>query len=236
MEIRHCMHDLLVGLRACHKLGIMHRDIKPKNVLVNRHTKQTRLIDFGLSKRYSKGHGSGCVGSRSYKSPELLAGCSDYDCAVDIWAAGCVLAGLVCKQEPFFSCTNDIKSELLSIISVTGSEELREWVHGSNQAAIPVASRELLNSLVEVNLPKTPWTEFLSTNNEPGHENTSEEANEARRRVIDLMSRMLAIDPSKRMSAEECLEHPYFDHVRVENTTETTTANPPPESADGLLI
>ena len=79
-----------------HSNGIMHRDIKPFNVLINPQNKQLKLIDLGLSEYYfpSKENNTK-VASTYYKAPELYFSNTQYDYRVDCWAAGMILAGMV---------------------------------------------------------------------------------------------------------------------------------------------
>lgn len=79
-----------------HSRGIMHRDIKPFNLLINPQNKTAKIIDFGLSEYYIPGKAnSEHVASLYYKGPELLFSNSNYDYRVDIWSAGMILAGMV---------------------------------------------------------------------------------------------------------------------------------------------
>ncbi|VUZ50635.1 unnamed protein product [Hymenolepis diminuta] len=74
-DVRFYLYQLLVALKACHSHGIMHRDVKPANVLINYRTKQLRLIDFGLAEFYTEGVRYDCtLGALRYKAPELYLG------------------------------------------------------------------------------------------------------------------------------------------------------------------
>lgn len=102
-DIKVYMYRLLQALDQCHSRGIMHRDIKARNILFNRETLGLKLIDFGLSDAYIplKGYNPS-VCSRHYKSPELLLNYHYYDYAIDVWSAGCIFAGLIFQKDPFF--------------------------------------------------------------------------------------------------------------------------------------
>lgn len=102
-ETRYFLYHLLVALDHLHSSGIMHRDVKPRNVLVDRTDMSLMLIDLGLADFYMPDSKYNVrVASRHYKSPELLLGYEHYDYAIDMWGVGCILAGLLLRREPFF--------------------------------------------------------------------------------------------------------------------------------------
>ena len=80
----------------------MHRDVKPRNVLIDKTDMSLMLIDLGLADFYLPNTQYNVrVASRHYKSPELLLGYKDYDYSIDMWGVGCILAGLLFRREPF---------------------------------------------------------------------------------------------------------------------------------------
>lgn len=125
-EIKYYLLHLLVALDSLHSISIMHRDIKPRNVMINRQFTQysgplsevyhldslpqtlyyngaLMLIDLGLADFYIPNTRYNVrVASRHYKSPELLVGYEYYDYAIDMWGVGCILAGLLLRREPVF--------------------------------------------------------------------------------------------------------------------------------------
>jgi casein kinase II subunit alpha len=110
-EIRYYLYHLLIALDSLHARGIMHRDVKPRNVLLNRGSSTSissekrplTLIDLGLADFYLPNNRYNVrVASRHYKAPELLLGHELYDYAIDMWGVGCVLVGLLFRREPFF--------------------------------------------------------------------------------------------------------------------------------------
>lgn len=83
-------------MEYAHCQGIMHRDIKLKNIIIESETNNVRLIDWGLGEFYYPNYEySVRVGTKPFKSPELLLGYNKYDYAIDIWSVGCILGQAV---------------------------------------------------------------------------------------------------------------------------------------------
>lgn len=86
------MHQLLSGLQHCHEKGILHRDIKGSNLLIDRNG-MLKIADFGLANYYTqKRRLTSRVVTLWYRAPELLLGATDYGVGIDLWSAGCLLA------------------------------------------------------------------------------------------------------------------------------------------------
>ena len=112
LHLKYIAHQLFTALSEIHKSGIIHRDIKPQNVLINAATSSLALCDYNMSTIFENEDTSKSksleVASKWYQAPELLCENSNYGCAIDIWAAGCVLAELV-LQAPIWN--NDTKKD-----------------------------------------------------------------------------------------------------------------------------
>ncbi|KAK4937971.1 Casein kinase II subunit alpha' [Elasticomyces elasticus] len=129
-DVRYYILNLLKALSFSHSKGIMHRDIKPYNVMIDHHNRKLRLIDWGLADFYdeNRAYGTG-VGSRYWRAPELLVGYDGYDYSADLWSVGCMLAGMVFQREPFFRGKHDDVDQLLTIARVLGTEGLFKYLH-----------------------------------------------------------------------------------------------------------
>ncbi|CAL5372776.1 unnamed protein product [Camellia sinensis] len=114
-DIRYYIYELLKALDYCHSQGIMHRDVKPHNVMIDHEQRKLRLIDWGLAEFYHPGQEYNvrvasrvgkleehCIGLPSeypsytyFKGPELLVDLQDYDYSLDLWSLGCMFAGML---------------------------------------------------------------------------------------------------------------------------------------------
>ena len=82
----------------CHSMGVMHRDVKPHNIIIDHKNRELRLIDWGLAEFYIPEQEYNVrVASRYFKGPELLVDNLLYDYSLDIWSLGCMFAGMVIK-------------------------------------------------------------------------------------------------------------------------------------------
>ncbi|KAK6153072.1 hypothetical protein DH2020_012713 [Rehmannia glutinosa] len=110
-------YQIFRALAYIHGIGVCHRDIKPQNLLVNPHTHQLKLCDFGSAKVLVKGEPNiSYICSRYYRAPELIFGATEYTSAIDIWSVGCVLAELLLGQ-PLFPGESGV-DQLVEIIKI----------------------------------------------------------------------------------------------------------------------
>lgn len=127
-EIRNYMLQVFKALDYCHSRGIMHRDIKPMNIIVNVENQMLKVIDWGLSEFYLPDKELNTrVSSRPYKSPELLVGYQLYDFSMDIWSAGCMLAAMIFRKEHFFLGKDNV-DQLVKIVGILGSNDFYDYL------------------------------------------------------------------------------------------------------------
>ncbi|XP_020100279.1 shaggy-related protein kinase alpha-like isoform X2 [Ananas comosus] len=187
------LYQILRALAYIHGIGVCHRDIKPQNLLVNPHTHQLKLCDFGSAKVLVKGEPNiSYICSRYYRAPELIFGATEYTTAIDIWSAGCVLGELLLGQ-PLFPGESGV-DQLVEIIKILGTPT-REEIKCMNP------------NYTEFKFPQIkahPWHKIF-------HKRMPAEA-------VDLVSRLLQYSPHLRSTALEALIHPFFDELRDPNT------------------
>ncbi|OHS95334.1 CMGC family protein kinase [Tritrichomonas foetus] len=183
-EIRYTIMQLLHGLNYVHRQGFFHRDIKPENLLWSGHT--LKIADFGLAREIrSRPPYTEYVATRWYRAPEIILRHEFYNSPVDIWAVGAIMAELYLGK-PIFCGTSET-DQFYKICAVLGSPNSQNWPDG-----IKLANRLgiRLNNNPPVSLSK------LMPDASP--------------QAIDLISQMLRYDPSKRPSAQQALQHPFF--------------------------
>jgi len=123
--------SLLRALAHLHSRAILHRDVKPSNVLVAPAGDRVVLADFGLARDLATGAGANAaltsgVATRWYRAPELLLGATRYDGGVDVWGAGCVLAEMLRGGRPLFCGRGDI-DQLARIVRALGDLAETRW-------------------------------------------------------------------------------------------------------------
>jgi serine/threonine protein kinase len=191
-KVKSYMFQLMQSLAYIHKNGYFHRDLKPENLLIRKDPLQNqeivKLADFGLVKEVrARPPYTDYVSTRWYRAPELLLQDRNYTCAVDVWAAGCIFSELI-TTKPLFPGNNEV-DQLFKIMSVFGSPTEASWADGMNLARkiryqFPIIAPTPLRSVLPTHMPPN---------------------------ALDLLSKMLVYDPKKRITAQQCLAHPYFN-------------------------
>lgn len=197
-DVREYLYQTLLALDFTHSKGVMHRDVKPHNILFDPVSRQLRLADWGLAEYYKPGQDYNTrVAALFYKAPELLLGYPYYDYSVDMWAVGCILAELMFQKHPFFS-GKDPMDQMLKIVKALGTKKLGEYAE-TFKIEIDSSMKDLLGKHSE----KAWETSKLIDKNLPN-------AEEIQNSFVDLLSKLLQYDHTKRLTAREALEHPFL--------------------------
>mmetsp|Transcript_29445 Transcript_29445/g.68259 ORF Transcript_29445/g.68259 Transcript_29445/m.68259 type:complete len:369 (+) Transcript_29445:48-1154(+) len=187
---RYFLYQILRGLKYIHSANVLHRDLKPNNLLVNANC-DLKICDLGLarmSERPERSLMTCYVVTRWYRAPELLLGTKNYTKSIDMWSVGCILAELLGRKALFPG--KDYVDMLKLIVNVLGNPDKSDLHFASEKAVRFLAT-----------LPrrqKQAWDKL--------YPKASPEA-------LDLLSKMLEFDPSKRIDATAALAHPYMHEL-----------------------
>jgi len=180
--------QLLKGIGFCHKRRVLHRDLKPQNLLINRKG-ELKLADFGLARGFGipMSNYSHEVVTLWYRAPDVLLGSRKYSTPIDLWSAGCIFAEMATGR-PLFP-GGSTQDQLLHIFQVLGTPTEADF---PNVADLPDWD------------PDFPQYEAQDIREVvPGLPDDG----------YDLLMRMLQYDPTKRCTAEQAMKHPYFDDL-----------------------
>lgn len=198
-DLKLYIYKILKCLEYTHDNGIIHRDIKAGNIVVNNETKELNVIDWGLAEHYIKDYKyTLTVGSRFYKSPELLLEYKKYDYAIDMWSLGCIYASLLFQIDYLFK-GEDVQDQLVKVAEILGGEDIMKFLEKYQGECF-------LNGKIKKkirDLPKRKWESFVNENNKYL---ISDDA-------IDLLNKLLEVDHQNRINAKDALNHPYFNSI-----------------------
>jgi len=187
--IKSFLFQLLQGIAFCHEQRVLHRDLKPQNLLISRKG-ELKLADFGLARSFgipvrSKSHE---VVTLWYRAPDVLMGSTKYSASIDIWSTGCIFAEMV-TSKPLFPGKNN-QDQLQQIFKVLGTPNEKDW---TGMKSLPEFDP---NWIV---YPTQKITSVVAGLEPDGY---------------DLLNNMLQFDPAKRVTAKDALKHPYFKDLK----------------------
>ncbi|KAF9888648.1 negative regulator of the PHO system [Aspergillus nanangensis] len=124
--IKSFIYQLLRGIAHCHAHRILHRDLKPQNLLINSQG-QLKLADFGLARAFGipVNTFSNEVVTLWYRAPDVLLGSRSYNTSIDIWSVGCILAEMYMGRALFPGSNNE--DQLRRIFRIMGTPDERTW-------------------------------------------------------------------------------------------------------------
>lgn len=193
-HIKVFLYQILRGLKYLHSARILHRDIKPGNLLVNSNC-VLKICDFGLARveepDQSK-HMTQEVVTQYYRAPEILMGARHYSAAVDVWSVGCIFGELLGRRILFQAQSPVQQLELIT--ELLGTPTLEDMRHACEGARTHMLRRA----------PKPPSLSALYTL-----------STHATHEAVHLLCQMLVFDPDKRISVIDALAHPYVDEGRL---------------------
>ncbi|KAJ5299347.1 hypothetical protein N7476_010904 [Penicillium atrosanguineum] len=217
-DMRHYLRSLLVALHSVHEHEILHRDIKPTNFLYNPDLKEGVLVDFGLAEphivqllfkeppiwrtisRLPKNDSrpsrrANRAGTRGFRAPEVLFKCTSQTTKIDMWSVGVILLTLLGRRFPFFNSADDIDA-MIEMSSIFGTRRMK-------------TAAAMHGQIFETNIPTIgekgySWEKLVKWSS------CVEDLTESEQQATRLLSGLMELDPSKRLSAEEALQHEFF--------------------------
>ncbi|XP_007888640.1 cyclin-dependent kinase 17 isoform X3 [Callorhinchus milii] len=180
------LFQLLRGLAYCHRRKVLHRDLKPQNLLINEKG-ELKLADFGLARAKSvptKTYSNEVV-TLWYRPPDVLLGSTEYSTPIDMWGVGCIFYEMATGRPLFPGST--VEDELHLIFRILGTPTEETW--------LGISSSEEFKAY---NFPRYKAEPLI--NHAPRVDNDG----------IDLLSKLLQFEAKKRSSAEEGMKQPYF--------------------------
>ncbi|KAL0216578.1 hypothetical protein P9112_008762 [Eukaryota sp. TZLM1-RC] len=189
-EVKSFLYQLLRGTAYIHSRKILHRDLKPQNLLVDTSTGILKIADFGLARAFGVPirQYTHEVVTLWYRSVDVLFGSKRYDTAIDIWSIGCIFAEMV-SGRPLFPGQNDA-DQLIKIFKVLGTPSPASW---PELVELPEYKSDLPYH------PGRPLESICPRLDPVG---------------MSLLKSMLQYDPKRRISAHQALKHPFFSSIQ----------------------
>jgi len=188
-HMQYFVYQILRGLKYIHSAGVIHRDLKPDNILVNASNCKLKITDFGLARgvcKHEENNLTEYVVTRWYRAPEVMCCAKHYDAKVDVWSVGCILAEMMLRK-PLFPGGNHLE-QLRIIFEVLGTPvyDKQDWIK------VPEAKE---------------WIRFMTPSKGYGLRKIFSKATPD---ALSLLKAMLQLNPEKRISVNDALAEHYF--------------------------
>ena len=197
-DARFYIYRVLQALQHTHSRGVMHRDVKPLNILCNDPKDIVKLADWGLAEFYHPMRKySVHVATRYYKSPEILLNYEYYDYSLDMWSVGVMLLEILTQKLHVFD-GGDNDHQIDSIVEVVGGKVILDWAN-KYRVKLHKPDRDRI-----ANVPPLPFANLIPSSRKKFKDPDA----------LDLVAKMLTVDHKERITAAEALQHPFFQMVR----------------------
>ncbi|EFJ27148.1 hypothetical protein SELMODRAFT_95819 [Selaginella moellendorffii] len=206
-------HQLMVALQHLAHCGIFHCDIKPDNIMVTKSRRSIKLCDFGVAmfaRDQTPSAETPYLVSPSYRAPEIILGVAPYSHQIDMWSAGCCLYELYTGKFLFPVATNNgLLKQQMELKGAFPKAMLKKGaftgMHFNENFEFrqldPVTKLETLRSMASFNVKTSCLSDLTG------------EDGALMSRFKNLLERMLTLDPSKRITPDEALKHPFLKSV-----------------------
>jgi len=187
--VKSLLYQLVRGIAHCHQMRVLHRDLKPQNLLVSKEG-VLKLADFGLARAFGipvKNYTNEVV-TLWYRAPDILLGSKNYSTSIDIWSIGCIFVEML-NLKPLFPGSSE-QDQLKKIFKIMGTPDPEAWP-----------------GLTE--LPEWKPENFESYQGE----SLSKICPKMDADGLDLLDKMLRCNPAERISAKDALNHVFFKDI-----------------------
>ncbi|KAG0218994.1 kinase-like domain-containing protein [Mortierella sp. GBAus27b] len=190
-HFQYFIYQICRGLKYIHSANVLHRDLKPGNLLVNADC-ELKICDFGLARGFSDdaesnvGFMTEYVATRWYRAPEIMLSFQSYTKAIDMWSVGCIFAEML-GGKPLFK-GRDYVDQLNQILQILGTPD-----EGTLRRVGSERAQAYIRSLPR--MPKIPFSQLYPR---------------ATPLALDLLEKLLDFDPASRITVEQALGHPYL--------------------------
>jgi serine/threonine protein kinase len=188
-HVQYLMYQILLGLHFLHSAGVIHCNLAPNCILVNSDCSVKIALCEESREVHHEPDMEEYVRNRWYTSPERLASLNKISYENDVWSAGCIMAEII-GRKPLFT-GHDVQSCFRDFIRVLGSPSEEDMDYLSSERA-----RAFIRSLNH--FPTVNWNSIFP---------------QASNECLDLLDKMLKFKPNRRLKAEECLKHPFFQSL-----------------------